>query len=271
MNLFDTKYQNTPYERKIRNIYNSFYTSGDHYQNDKHDLGQLNSTHLYSNDKDKQTNNITNNMDIINNMHRIIKFIAFIDYAAKIIKNPDTSKRFPQIIDILKYLYGTDDNGFQLDNFDDEWQFQIKNLNNFSKAKYNEIIPIFSKLTMDPQKQRNLVSKAAIENNIKTEAIFNIDSNTNINQFDQSYTTWTPLPMTIDEDSGIRKRKNKNNSDNDNCDKPCDPNDPENNDDCCTRITKKVYKWLGFNGGKTKHKNKHNRKFHKTRKQNKRT
>ena len=270
LNLFDTKYQNTRYERKIRNIYNSFYTSGDHYQNDKDHLGQLNSTHLYSNDKDKQTNNITNNMDIINNMHRIIKFIAFIDYAAKIIKNPET--RFPQIIGILKYLYGTDDDdkGFHLYNFHNEWQFQIKNLNNFSTAKYNEIIPIFSKLTQcDGTECWDLVRNDAIEDHINNNEIFNIDSNANIHQFNQSKTTWTPLPMTIE--TGIRKR-NKIKSDNTNCDNAnCDPNDIENKDDCCQRMTRKFYEWWGFNGGKTKHKNKRSKKNNKTRKNNKRT
>ena len=73
--------------------------------------------------------------------------------------------------------------------------------------------------------------------------------------------------MTIDEDYGIRKRKI-----NDNCDKPCDPNETENNDDCCQRITKKVLNMFGINyGGNSKHKNKRSKKNNKTRKNNKRT
>lgn len=239
-------------EPKIREMYDKFNGTGsyDHY-NDQ--FMKLDYTELYS----LGTTDDDNSVIII--MHHIIQFIAYIDYIIKKINNPNTSRDYPQMLDILKYLYGTD-----VTNFRDNWKYYITKLPPNSIAKYKAIIPLFFDLTRDPQK-RNLVSKAAIEKNIKTEAIFNIDSNTNINQFNQSNTSWDPTLISMEERSEMRKRKKTPNDNN--CDKPCDP---ENKDDCCQRITKKVLNMFGINyGGKPKHKNKHSKNNNKTRKNNK--
>jgi hypothetical protein len=243
---------------QIRKMYDKFNGTG-RYDLDIEQFQNLSFTDLYS----YGTYDDDNEVIII--MHHIIQFIAYIDYIVKKIKHPNTSRDYPQMLDILEYLYGTDVYDFHIN-----WKRCIKDLTPNSIAKYKAIIPLFFDLTSDPQ-QRNLVSKAAIETNIKTEAIFNIDSISNINQFNQSNSDWTPKPTIIDEDHGIedhgmRKRKNKNNK----CDNPCDPDALDNKEDCCQRITKKVLNMFGINyGGKPKHKNKHSKKNNKTRKNNK--
>jgi hypothetical protein len=251
-------------KRQICEMYDKFNGTG-RYDLDIEQFQNLSFTDLYSNGTYVDDNKVI----II--MHNIIRFIAYIDYIVKKIKNPNTSRDYPQMLDILEYLYGTDVSDFHI-----KWERYIKELTPNSIAKYKAIIPLFFDLTRDPQK-RNLVSKAAIEKNITNEAIFNIDSNTNIHHFNQSNSDWTPNPTIIDEDHGIkdhgmRNRKNKR----DNCNKPCDPNDPndpddpENKDDCCQRITKKVLNIFGIKyGGNPKHKNKHSKKNNKTRKNNK--
>ena len=242
-------------EPQIREMYDKFNRQGS-YAHYIEQFQNLSFTDLYS----YGTYDDDNEVIII--MHHIIQFIAYIDYIVKKIKHPNTSRDYPQMLDILKYLYGAD-----VKHFDLYWKHYISNLTPNSIAKYKSIIPIIYELTNDPLK-RNLLSKAAIEKNIKNEAIFNIDSNTNINQFNQTNTTWIPTIISMEERSEMRKRKKTLNDNN--CDKPCDPDDPENKDDCCQRITKKVLNMFGINyGGKPKHKNKHSKKNNKTRKNNK--
>lgn len=241
-------------EDQIRQMFESEYVGKMTYEKYKTNVMELHFTHLYS------LGTPSDDEVVINIMHNIIKFIAYIDYIVKIIKNPNTSRDYPQMLDILKYLYGAD-----VTNFRDNWKQYLK-ITPASEAKYKAIIPIIKRLTVDPQ-TRSSLSKNAIGKNIKDETIFSISrENTSFNQFDQSDSEWIPISNASDKFSGMRKRKNKR----DNCDKPCDPDTPDNKEDCCTRVTKQVYKYLGL-AGKTKHKNKHNRKFHKTRKQNKRT
>jgi hypothetical protein len=245
-------------EPEIEKMYNEFNHEGN-YRKDKDTLTNLDFDELYS------TGTPDKDIEVINNMHRIIKFIAYIDYIVKKIKKPVTNRDYPQMIDILTYLHGNSYADSNIDDLETFWKHRIKYLNVFSTAKYKAIIPIFSHLTRDPQK-RNLVSKAAIEKNIKNEAIFNIDSNTNINQFNQTNTTWIPTIISMEERSEMRKRKTTPNN---NCNKPCHP---ENKDDCCQRITKKVLNMFGIKyGGNSKHKNKRSKKNNKTRKNNKRT
>lgn len=252
----------TQMEDQIRETFESEYVGKMTYETYKTNLKELHFTHLYSYGTPEDDD------AVINIMHNIIKFIAYIDYIVKIIKNPNTSRDYPQMLDILKYLYGAD-----VTNFRDNWKYYLNNLPNESIAKYKAIIPIIKRLTEDPQKPRNLLSKNAIEQNIETERIFSISRETDsFNQFDQSLSEWIPISKTIVETNGMRKRKGPeiyNNNTNDDCDKPCDPED-DPNDGCCRRITNNFKKFFRI-GGKTKHKNKHNRKFHKTRKQNKRT
>ena len=165
---------------------------------------------------------------------------------------------------ILQYLRSGDINN-------DNWYYN--RFVPYYKEKYNAIIPLFLNLTKDPLSQHNLLSKQAIEDNVKNESIFSFD---NFVKYNQSINSWKPIlnsDGTINTE--LRKRtthKPNIGSLNQYSTKNCSEQwDPDKKESCCQRVTKNIYKLLGYKtkteGGKTKNKNK-NKNKNKTKNKN---
>jgi hypothetical protein len=230
-------------ESKIRNKYDAIRGPGS-YDRDITEMREIEFTDLYV--------TATTPLDIvIERMHKIFVFISCIDYIMNDIYygiSKKSVKRGPQMLRILKYLYSPDINV-------DNWS-KIR-LSSYCIGKYTAIIPLFLDLTRDRLSQHNLLSKKAIEENVKNESIFNIDK---YGIYNQSNDNWTPV-LNDDGTSPtvLRQRRTPKPDSKQKCSEQCDPDKKES---CCQRVTKNIYKVFGYKteGGKTKTKNKNKNK-----------
>ena len=258
LNLNGKRYKKI--ESKIRRHYNTL-NGSETYDRDKEELISLSFTDLYSADVDADN---SENDKIIENMHKIINFIAFIDYIKKKMYYPYTTRDNPQMQGILNYLYGKANRN---------WIIDMRQMSSDTKNKYRKIMPIIYQLTRY-RDSRNSLSKLAIEKHIKNESIFSIDRHSGTRKFNQSATEWTPLPDVSKKSQKKTKKKSTSHTVINNHSESSDESSVESSDESDTddnyyqKLTKNILTMFGFKGGnKTKRKNRYY-KHNKTRKYN---
>jgi hypothetical protein len=120
---------------------------------------------------------------VMERMHRIIRFLAYVDYVTNITYYNMTGMERPQMNGFLKVIYGSS-------NMSDCWDSNVsghKNpnfaLNGRSIPVYKHLIPLFEELTVaDTMSGRNSKSVNAIENSIKKNRLFHINKSESYNR-----------------------------------------------------------------------------------------
>lgn len=160
--------------RKIIRIYNSI--SGNDYKTECGEVMKIGFTDLYVGGR------TTKDM-VIERMHRIVRFLAYVDYITNITYYNMGGMERPQMNEFLKCIYGSA-------NMSDVWDSNVSGYKNpnfvldgTSIPVYEHLIPLFQELTVaDTMTGRNSNSANAIENSIRETRLFHINERTSYNR-----------------------------------------------------------------------------------------
>ena len=188
-----------PYRgHRIIGIYNSM--SGNDYKNECEAVMKIGFTDLYVSGR-------TTEDVVIERMHRIIRFLAYVDYATNITYYNMTGMERPQMNEFLKVIYGSS-------NMSDCWDSNVSGykdpnfvLNGRSIPVYKHLIPLFEELTVaDTMSGRNSKSVNAIENSIKKNRLFHINKR---ESYDRSSSISLPRPQPTIAAPSLRMTRKK--------------------------------------------------------------
>ena len=175
--------------RQIIRDYNSI--SGNNYETEFREIMELDITDLYAGGR-------TDEIIVIERMHRIIKFLAYVDYIINTTYYDMTGIERPQMNEMLKIIYGRGN----MSNVWDHNAVGYKNpnfvLDQRSVPIYQEVIKLVERMSkVDTMLGRQSKSGSAIEDAKRENRLFSIRKNASYNQSALIVRSQLPVPLPV--------------------------------------------------------------------------